>query len=155
MTNGVETLRVTATLPLHAAPTTRSAAAYLLAVRPLAFFRPSEEVNDVQVEALMAHVQRDGIWTAPLPVEMASGLVMDGNHRLRAAQRLGLKRLPCVPLSYDDPRVAVSCWKTGRAYCADEVRQLGRGEVVLPYKTTRHRFNPPLPGTEIPIKLLL
>ena len=123
-------------------------------MRPIEFFRPSEEVDAAHVRELAEQVRSSGHWLAPLPVEAASGLVMDGNHRLRVAHLLGLRRLPCVPLHYDDQRLCVQCWKTGRPFSLDELQAIVTISAVLPYKTTRHAFDPPLPETEIPLSLL-
>jgi len=143
---------------LERAPATCPAAAgasgYVVAVRPIEFFRPSEEVDTAHVRRLAEEVRRSGTWLAPLPVEADSGLVMDGNHRLQVARLLGLRRLPCIPLRYDDERLHVRCWKTGRPFSLDELQEIVALPEVLPYKTTRHSFDPPLPRTEIPLSLL-
>lgn len=129
-------------------------AAYLVAIRPLDFFRASEEVDPARVDELAARICAAGCWCVPLPVEDATGLVMDGNHRLRVAHRLGLRRLPCVPLSYADPRVEVRGWRCGRPFDLAQLRQCVAEGALLPPKTTRHRFAPALPVTEIPLALL-
>jgi hypothetical protein len=128
--------------------------AYVVAVRPIEFFRASEEVDTAHVHQLAEQVRRSGHWLAPLPVEAESGLVMDGNHRLQVARLLGLRSLPCIPLEYGDERLRVRCWKTGRPFTLDELHAFVDADAVLPYKTTRHAFDPPLPETEIPLRLL-
>ena len=138
----------------EARPRAAGARGYVVAVRPIEFFRPSEEVDATHVRRLAEQVRRCGHWLAPLPVEAATGLVMDGNHRLQVAHLLGLRRLPCVPLHYDDQRLCVQCWKTGRPFTLDELTAIVTVSAVLPYKTTRHAFDPPLPETEIPLILL-
>ncbi len=137
-----------------ASPRAVVARGYVVAVRPIEFFRPSEEVDVDHVRQLAEQVRSSGHWLAPLPVEAASGLVMDGNHRLQVARLLGLRRLPCIPLRYDDQRLCVQCWKTGRPFSLDELQAIVTVSAVLPYKTTRHAFDPPLPETEIPLSLL-
>jgi hypothetical protein len=131
-----------------------AARGYVVAVRPIEFFRPSEEVDVEHVRRLAEEVRQSGTWLAPLPVEAGSGLVMDGNHRLQVARLLGLQRLPCVLLRYGDRRLRVRCWKTGRPFGLDELVEFAALPTVLPYKTTRHSFDPPLPETEIPLSLL-
>lgn len=131
-----------------------AARGYVVAVRPIDYFRPSEEVDTTHVQRLAEEVRRSGHWLAPLPVEADSGLVMDGNHRLHVARLLGLRRLPCVPLRYGDERLHVRCWSTGRLFSLRELQAIVAIPAVLPYKTTRHAFDPPLPETEIPLSLL-
>jgi ParB-like chromosome segregation protein Spo0J len=62
-------------------------------------------VLDAQVQELARRIVESSIWTHPIPVCARSGLVMDGNHRLKAAKSLGLRRVPVVPLSYASQRV--------------------------------------------------
>jgi hypothetical protein len=116
--------------------------------------RCTEHVDEDHVRMLAAGIKAAGVWTAPVPVEAGSGFVMDGNHRLAVARRLNLRCLPCIPLRYGDPGLEVRCWTTGRHYpIADLLTAIGRQE-LLPFKSTRHLFNPPLPGSEIPLALL-
>jgi hypothetical protein len=79
---------------------------------------------------------------------------MDGNHRIRAALLMGLQYVPCVPLHYNDPRVAVLNWNTGEPFCVDTIHRTIMGNEIFPYKTTKHFFTPVLPTTDIPLNLL-
>jgi ParB-like chromosome segregation protein Spo0J len=129
-------------------------AGYVIALRPLARLQASEQVHPDRVQALAQRIRDEGRWLAPLPIDEASGLVMDGNHRLRAAHLLGLRRLPCVLLDYADPRVAVACWRSGRPLDPRDIVAALAGRELLPPKSTRHRFDPPLPATRIELALL-
>jgi hypothetical protein len=129
-------------------------AGYLVAFCPLARLRASEEVHPDRVQALARRIRDEGRWLAPLPIDEASSLVMDGNHRLRAAHLLGLRRLPCVLLDYADPRVSVACWRSGRPLDPQGIVAALAGRELLPPKSTRHRFDPPLPATRIELALL-
>ena len=128
---------------------------YLVAIRPLGFFRASECVDQDHVRALAERIRTAGCWTHPLPVEASTGLVMDGNHRLQAAHLLGLVRLPCVPLRYGDPYVEVACWRTGLPFDINAIFAAVQHKRLLPLKSTRHRFDPPLPATQIEVDLLM
>ena len=129
--------------------------AYCVAVKPVSFLRASELVDEAHVCRLAAAIREAGDWTVPIPVERQSGIVMDGNHRLRAAAMLGLRYLPCVLLDYGDPRVSVTHWHTGEPFSVGNIcRHILRDKLLFPYKTTRHRFDPVLPRTEIPLSLL-
>jgi len=123
---------------------------YQITLKPISFFLPSEEVNTNDVQRLAAKIRGNGIWTTPLPVDGATGLVMDGNHRLRAAAMLNLAYLPCVLLNYQNPGLMVLDWQTGMPFDIEHIyRVVVHGKKVLPYKTTRHLFSPALPGTAI------
>lgn len=58
-------------------------------------------------------------------------------------------------LDYADPRVSVTHWGSGAPFSVAGIRQRIVAERRLfPYKTTRHRFAPALPSTEIPLTVL-
>ncbi|AEG72052.1 ParB N-terminal domain-containing protein [Ralstonia solanacearum] len=128
---------------------------YCVALRPTTFFKPSEEVDADHVRRLADTIRATGLWTTPIPIERETGIVMDGNHRIRAAALLGLHHLPCVLLDYADPRVSVTHWGSGAPFSVAGIRQRIVAERrIFPYKTTRHRFAPALPSTEIPLTVL-
>lgn len=130
--------------------------AYCVAVKPVSFLRQSEMVDEGHVKGLAAVIRETGAWTTPIPVERNTGIVMDGNHRLRAAAMLGLRYLPCVPLDYLDERVSVTHWWTDTPFNVACIgRRILEDRALLPYKTTRHRFAPALPRTEISLDLLI
>jgi hypothetical protein len=127
---------------------------YVVAIWPIELFQATEQVDFEKVRQLALTIRLQGHWLVPVPIESRTGLVMDGNHRLHAAKLLGLRHLPCVPLDYDDRRVAVRCWRSGAPFDVERVMSIAFRRDVLPFKTTRHRFDPPLPQSLIPIALL-
>lgn len=129
--------------------------AYCVAVKPVSFLRQSEMVDEAHVKGLAVEIREARAWTTPIPIEKRTGIVMDGNHRLRAAAMLGLRYLPCVLLDYLDPRVSVTHWRTGAPFSVASIgRRILEDRSLFPYKTTRHRFAPVLPQTEISLDLL-
>lgn len=137
------------TTPEHA-----PASNYLVAIRPLEFFRPSEHIDIDHVHRLVVSIGADRIWTTPIPIVGGNGIVMDGNHRVHAAKLLGLKYLPCVLLEYGDPRVTVRHWIDDAPFCVDTIFRTVLTNQIFPYKTTRHMFDPVLPTTDIALSLL-
>jgi len=128
---------------------------YRVAIRPVGFLVASEAVDEAAVRRLAAKIAGEGVWSTPIPVDADTGIVMDGNHRTRAARQLGLSHVPCVLLSYRDPRVRVTDWQTGEPFCIETIfRSVLMQRRTLPYKTTRHVFAPALPETEIRLALL-
>jgi hypothetical protein len=128
---------------------------YCVSVKPISFLRQSEMVDENHVHSLASTIERTDAWTTPIPVEAGTGIVMDGNHRLRAAMMLGLRYVPCIVLDYLDPRVRVTHWRTNAPFCIASIgRRILHDKRLFPYKTTRHSFAPTLPQTEIPLRLL-
>lgn len=130
-------------------------APYEIEIRPLSFFRPSEEIDEPAAVALASGIAGAGVWFAPIPAERRTGIVMDGNHRLHAAGLLGLTHVPCILLDYDDPQVSVSDWRTGFPYDIGRIfEEVVGAQRLLPYKTTRHVFVPELPHSAIALSTL-
>lgn len=110
-----------------------------------ALLRASEEVDPADVERLAAHIAQAGLWTTPIPIERSTGIIMDGNHRWHAARLLRLTLMPCIPLDYGDPRVRIQRWGDGSDFPVTDIHATLSSGRVLPYKSTRHLFAPPLP----------
>jgi len=115
---------------------------------------PSEMVLDAQVKELARRIVESGIWTHPIPVCARSGLVMEGNHRLKAAKSLGLRRVPVVPLSCESQRVKVCNRRNGAPFARSRFDAVIRAAALPPYNTALHEFEPTLPVTSIALELL-
>ena len=130
----------------------RANAAYGIALRPLSSLRQSEKVDFEGVWLLADLIAGEGCWRKPIVVETTQGIIMDGNHRLRAAMRLGLRAVPCILLRYDDARVRD--WNTGEPFEIARIFRTIAAGALFPYKTTRHFFEPRLPDTVVPLARL-
>ncbi|PHM66523.1 hypothetical protein Xsto_01135 [Xenorhabdus stockiae] len=114
----------------------------------------SEEVDAIMVERLQRKISLEGIWKSIIPIEYKSNWVMDGNHRLNVAYGLGLLFIPVVRLKYSDHRVKVYDWKDNKPYCINNITREIENKKILPYKTTRHFFNPSLPDVNFALDTL-
>jgi ParB-like chromosome segregation protein Spo0J len=117
--------------------------------------RASEMICPDTVSLLADKIRHRGIWTHPIPVCDIRALVMDGNHRLAAATRLGLRRVPVIRLSYVSTQVKVWNRLDGAQFDLARLDQIISERTVLPYKTTRHEFAPPLPLVEVMLQSLI
>lgn len=133
----------------------RTTEGYVVETMDISFIRPSEEICPTGLAQLMQSITSTQVWTAPVPIDRASGIIMDGNHRFRAAQALGLSHLPCVLIDYNDPRVTVLDSKTGAPFNVSDIFNVVMNQQKLPYKSTTHRFSPVLPTTNIPLSDLM
>ena len=116
----------------------------------IARLRPTERVDAGHVERLAEEIHRDGLQRRPVLVERASLALLDGHHRFRAMQRLGLASINAVLIDYDDPRLTLSSW-SARDYTRDEVRAAAASGALLPAKSTRHVLDPPLADMPVPL----
>lgn len=124
-------------------------------LKQLSFFQASEEVDMTTVRQLASDIRACGMWTAPIPVDGETGIIMDGNHRLRAAALLGLTHIPCYLLDYRSSRITVLDWNSDEIFDTSVIYcTVLHKKKTLPYKTTRHLFYPELPPSRIPLDLL-
>ena len=121
---------------------------------PVGRLVPHEEHDGHRARTLGRRIGRAGVWTAPLVVERDSLMVMDGHHRLRAAETLGLSVLPVVLMSYEDAGVLLQAWRKGEVWSPAIVLSRARSGLLLPRKTTRHLFQPAIGSVAIPLDRL-
>ena len=126
----------------------------LVSAVPIGRLVPHEEHDDRRALRLARHIGHMGVWTAPLVIERDSLVIMDGHHRLRAAQTLRLSMLPAVLLSYEDGGVLLQAWRKGETWSPATVLSRARSGLLLPRKTTRHLFQPVIGSVDIPLDRL-
>lgn len=97
-----------------------------------------------RVDWLVHKIRSEGIWSKPLALDNEYGLVMDGQHRMEAAKRMGLKWVPAVRYNYAD--VEVWSLRPNHSFDWQEVVRRALAGEPYPYKTVKHRF----PGGDIP-----
>lgn len=114
---------------------------YKVVMKKVSTLLPTEEINRDRALTLSNKISADGIWTRPMFIEGDTFAVMDGHHRLFAASQLALEVVPCLLLSYDDPRLSVSYWHKAGAFPVEKILHAARNRKLLPYKTTRHVLN--------------
>lgn len=94
-----------------------------------------EDYDDERVAWLADKIRRDGFWTMPVAISREC-LVMDGQHRLEAARRLGLSKIPAVVFDYGDIPL-YSLRPEFELDAATVVANASRSR-VYPYKTVKH-----------------
>ena len=117
--------------------------------------RPTEETNLGYVNSLANAIQISGVWTHPLLVDDVVCALMDGHHRYRAAQQIGLRTVPAALLSYDDHRVRLEAWRPRETYTPERLREIAGTGALLPQKSTRHVIDMPLPRCCVPLDALM
>ncbi len=101
--------------------------------------RPHERVKKRHVKKLAVDMAKTQLIMKPIVVDQASLVILDGHHRFYAAQQLGLVRIPCLLVTYEDDVVALAFWKKRyRGLTKDDVIKTARAGRNYPHKTTRH-----------------
>jgi hypothetical protein len=115
---------------------------------------PTEEVEPVFVDTLVAGMRVSGVWTHPLLLEERTLAILDGHHRFEAAKRIGLRWVPAVRVSYSDPRIHLESWRPGLRFEPADILDCARKGHLLPYKSTRHMTEFVLPQVRVLISTL-
>jgi hypothetical protein len=119
---------------------------------PVKQIRPNECHYSNHAMALADVIMHEQLWRIPIALERTSHAVMDGHHRLRAAQQLKLKYVPCLLLDYD--YVKVHATRDSYLVNPEEIIRRARTGELYPPKTTRHLFPSPFPLCNISLPLL-
>jgi len=113
----------------------------------------TELTDDEISQRVLRAILRAAAWTTPIWIERLSGAVMDGHHRLKAADALCIRRLPCLRLDYAD--VEIMARRESVTVSPSEVLRRAREGDPYPAKSTRHRLRRPVPPMEaIPLHAL-
>jgi CTP:molybdopterin cytidylyltransferase MocA len=108
-----------------------------------------EGYDEARVLELRAKIEREGVWTKPLYIEKTHGLVLDGQHRLQVALRMGLARVPVQRFDYH----AVAVWTLRKEEPVDVdtvIRRATAGD-IYPYKTVKHKFPNVIDDCSLPL----
>ena len=117
---------------------------------PVGRLRHIEGFSKKRVDWLVEKILAEGVWTKPVALDAEHDLVLDGQHRMETAKRLGLKWVPAIRYVYAD----VEVWSLRPAHQFDwqTVTERALADKPYPYKTVKHRFpEGGLPEIAIPL----
>lgn len=81
-----------------------------LDLRPVLTLRPHEETIESNTRQMVEQLLKDGVQKDPVIVDGASGVVLDGMHRLAAFRELGIGFAACSPVEYAGESVSLGRW---------------------------------------------
>lgn len=95
-----------------------------------------------------------GRFKVPLVVDSETKTILDGHHRCYAANRLGLKHIPCYLVNYmKDQSIKVHARRSDTPVDKKKVIEMALSPKVFPHKTTRHEYEAP-PFNSLPLNKL-
>lgn len=111
-----------------------------------------ENFDEERVNILVEKIEKDGAWLKPIYIEKNHNLVLDGQHRLQAAIRMGIKKIPTQGFNYEDVKV----WTLRKEEYVDIPTVIARANQgdIYPYKTVKHNFPRVISECYIPLENL-
>lgn len=107
-----------------------------------------EENDPDRATVLRDKIEKENVWTVPVIVARNGNLVLDGQHRMEVAKRMGLKYIPAIMVDYDDVQVWTLHKEIKITQKLVENKVLKKHE-MYPYKTVKHKFNFDVPEVSI------
>ena len=111
-----------------------------------------EGYSEERVKWLMEKIRVENVWTKPLYIEKNHHLVLDGQHRLQVALRMGLTYVPIQTFEYEEVKV----WtlrKEEKVNIPLVIQRANEGN-IYPYKTVKHKFPNVINTCRIPLDSL-
>jgi len=124
---------------------------YTIDLLHLSQLSPHEHHDAAHAHKLAREIGTKGVWITPILVAADTFVILDGHHRFAAARALGLDRIPCVLVEYDDPQLQVASWRVARRITKGCVRRAAREGQLMPEKTSRHKLSIKYPPTYVPL----
>jgi L-serine kinase (ADP) len=82
----------------------------LLSLKRTEELRPHEETVQEDLRGIVKALEHDPVLRHPVIADSATGLVLDGTHRLAALKLLGCFTVPAALIDYENPLVRVDRW---------------------------------------------
>ena len=116
------------------------------------FLKHPEGFGKNRVEWLKNKIESEGVWTKPICIDGENGIVMDGQHRMEVAKKMGLNQVPAMKFSHLD----VEFWSLRENH--EVTRELILTKALsgnpYPYKTVKYSFPLDIPSCNIPLEEL-
>lgn len=106
-----------------------------------------EEIIENKLIETLESIMEEGL-NEPILVDEESRVVLDGHHRLKSFQILGIRSIPVREVNYFSEVVELEC-RRGFEVEKEDVIEMGRSDRNFPAKTTKHIFNRTLKNEEV------
>jgi ParB-like chromosome segregation protein Spo0J len=107
---------------------------------PVEQLREHEEIDPHRYQEILKLIQTEGKLDVPIIVDARSYVILDGHHRFRAYQELGLQLIPCVLVDYFSERIQLFARRPEIPVSKQDVIERALRRELYPAKTTRHVF---------------
>lgn len=90
----------------------------------------------------------------PILVDKISGVILDGHHRCKVLQDLGLTKIPALLVDYESDDITVLPRRKDIPIDKKKVLEMGLSKNVFPSKTTKHIFKHKITDYDVPLDYL-
>lgn len=124
---------------------------------PVAFLKPHEALKERKAGNFLRFARRTkGLRTKPILIDRTTGVILDGHHRYWICKNLGCTRIPCIAVDYlKDRSIRVLPRRKGLPVSKEEVIHMGLSAITYPPKTTKHVYQIPEMGQQVPLTKFL
>jgi ParB-like chromosome segregation protein Spo0J len=100
---------------------------------------PHEQVIEENLNKVLKSLKIEKRLKEPVVVDEETKVILDGHHRVKAYEILGLREIPCRLVDYSSDKIAVEPHQNGDI-SKEEVIQKGLRDDLFPPKTSKHRI---------------
>ncbi len=122
---------------------------------PTKSLHPHEKIRPSRLKELSKEILDEGVLRRPLVVDRKTRVILDGHHRYRILQLLGVEIIPVLLVEYSSPDVSVFPRRVGYRVSKQLVVDMGLSGQLMPPKTTRHVLEIDTRPVDLPLKYLL
>ena len=111
------------------------------------FLKHPEGFGENRVEWLREKIESEGVWTRPICIDEEHGIVMDGQHRMEVAKKIGLTHIPAILFSH----LEVDFWSLRKNHevTLESIVTKSLSGNPYPYKTVKYAFPREIPECRI------
>jgi uncharacterized protein (DUF1015 family) len=115
-----------------------------------------ESIDMTNVRKVKKQILKANCFKVPIIVDREHLVVLDGHHRLKSCQILGLKKIPCMMVDYlHDKTIRVESRRQQVMITKQAVLAMALSGKVFPHKTTRHFIPNRIKRMHIPLPVLM
>lgn len=115
-----------------------------------------EQVVESRVAELEERIKGDSCFKRPIIVAKKSLVILDGHHRFHALKRMGIRKIPCQLVDYQNGEVRVYLRRKELMdqFIKEVVVRMAKAGRLFPPKTTRHLIKKRVGMINFPLKNL-
>lgn len=100
---------------------------------------PHEQVIEENLRKVLKSLKIEKRLKEPIVVDEETKVILDGHHRVKAYEILGVREIPCRLVDYSSDKIAVEPHQNGDI-SKEEVIEKGLSDELFPPKTSKHRI---------------